>query len=171
MDNKWVNAFYADYTFEVDFFLSGNEETIIQSLKNIYIQQAAINTSMEKLKVLDTETGGREALRLADEVAGKGWFSLLLVEQLSYQSYIPTYIIEAICFVSQLNENHLRKIIKHRAEEGLFIDEKLSELYTFLSDEPEEDYSFTEIVNYFYDLNKNDQFFQLYNVYTQYMEN
>lgn len=96
-NNIYLRAFYADYTFEVDFVREDNSIEIKKVLKSIYQQQANIDQSTTLLNSSNVEVYGKEILRLAEKV-GKGWLSLLTSENVSSQTYIPKYILEAIAF-------------------------------------------------------------------------
>jgi putative ATP-dependent endonuclease of OLD family len=75
--NKWVNAYYANHTFEVNFLLSDNSRAIVNTLDDIYTRKADIERSSKLLKDDDLEVLGKEVLRLAEKV-GKGWFALMV---------------------------------------------------------------------------------------------
>ncbi|MEP4076490.1 ATP-dependent nuclease [Haloferula sp.] len=96
-DNPWLNAFYADHTFEVDFIAADNSHEVIEILPQIYRRQSNINTSKERLGSNEIGVSGKEILRLAEK-KGKGWFALILAEVLTEQTYFPEYILRAIAF-------------------------------------------------------------------------
>jgi putative ATP-dependent endonuclease of the OLD family len=97
-DNEWVETFYAEHTFEVDFLKADNVSIIVGALSKIYSQQARIDSSSQLLQNDSVEISGREILRLAKSV-GKGWFALILCEHLDYRSHIPQYILKALAFL------------------------------------------------------------------------
>lgn len=116
-DNPWVEAFYAEHTFEVDFVLNTNHHEIISTLSKIYISQKSIDASKDLLESEDDIKIGLETLRLADKVVGKGWFALTLAEEITYQTFIPKYILEAIAFAAgHIGYKHLEKMAKYRVE-------------------------------------------------------
>jgi putative ATP-dependent endonuclease of OLD family len=96
-NNKYVDAFYAKYTFEVDFVSADNSFEIKKLLPSIYQKQSSIVKSEALLDSGHVEIFGKEILRLADKV-GKGWLSLLTSEKVTSQTYIPSYILDAIAF-------------------------------------------------------------------------
>lgn len=97
--NKWINVFYAKNTFEVDFLMSDNSIEIISTLDEIYTKAAYIKISKKFLKDSDVSVSGKEVLRLAEK-EGKGWFALMVSEQLNGETIIPDYILKALAFVS-----------------------------------------------------------------------
>jgi putative ATP-dependent endonuclease of the OLD family len=116
--NPWVRAFYAKHTFEVDFVLNGNHPEIIKTLSKIYTQKKSIDTSKSLLMSKDDVQIGRETLRLADKVVGKGWFALILAEEITYDTLIPTYIVDAIAFAAgHISYKHFEKMMKYRVEQ------------------------------------------------------
>ena len=96
-DNRWVDAFFAEHTFEVDFLAAGNASEAAATLDDIYQQQAAKDRARQGLVADDLRTSGLEILRLAEKV-GKGWLALLLAEQLGVGSSFPEYILRAVAF-------------------------------------------------------------------------
>jgi putative ATP-dependent endonuclease of the OLD family len=123
-DNPWVEAFYAEHTFEVDFVLNSNQQEIIQTLSKIYKSQKSIDASKALLKSSDDIKVGLETLRLADKVVGKGWFALTLAEEITYETFIPEYIIEAIAFAAgHIGYKHFEKMAKYRIEQHCSYDE------------------------------------------------
>lgn len=113
-DNSWVNVFYARHTFEIDFALNFNTHELIKILPLIYKRQGDIDTSRARLESDDEILVGKEALRLANK-EGKGWFALLVSETLSYETFIPEYILSAIAFTSQhITSEHLRAMAQYR---------------------------------------------------------
>jgi len=123
-DNPWVGAFYAEHTFEVDFVLNGNRREIIRTLSKIYKSQKSIDTSEALLKSNNDIIVGCEALRLADKVVGKGWFALTLAEEITFETFIPKYILEAIAFAAgHVGYKHFEKMAKYRVENHCSYDE------------------------------------------------
>ncbi|ENM3858791.1 ATP-dependent endonuclease [Vibrio cholerae] len=95
--NDYVEAFYANHTFEVDFLSAENSIELVESLKSIYTSQAHIDKSTALLEHSDVSVYGKEVLRLANK-EGKGWFALLVSETITSETYIPKYILNAIAF-------------------------------------------------------------------------
>ncbi|MCU5395962.1 ATP-dependent nuclease [Bacillus toyonensis] len=115
--NSWVEPFYAAYTFEVDFILSKNQNEVINILDKIYQTSAAISKSEELLHSGSVEVAGKEILRLANKV-GKGWFALLLAEEMNVNTIIPDYILKAIAFATgHIGYKHLEKMMQYRTKQ------------------------------------------------------
>lgn len=114
-NNRWLEPFFAEHTFEIDFVHSGNAPEIINILPQIYKKASNITASKKKLQSKNTITSGREALRLAKKM-GKGWFALLLAENLTNLTLIPDYILRAIAFACHLSvtDSALRQIGLYR---------------------------------------------------------
>jgi predicted ATP-dependent endonuclease of OLD family len=113
--NNWLDVFYADYTFEVDFLKANNSHEVISLVKSQYKQQQRIEDISEKLKNTDVAVSGKEILRLADEKFGKGWFAIMLSEHINHLTYIPDYIINAVAHTSQhISNKVLFEMAKYR---------------------------------------------------------
>jgi len=118
--NLWIKPLFAKHTFEVDFLHAGNVDCVTACLSTIYEDDARRASTKAKLQNKDRIESGVEILRLAKK-KGKGWFAILLAEQLEPQSaMIPEYLTEAFAFVVQdtIDDNTLMRIIQHRA--GLY---------------------------------------------------
>ncbi|MEP0062761.1 MAG: TOPRIM nucleotidyl transferase/hydrolase domain-containing protein [Rhodopirellula bahusiensis] len=113
--NAWISPFYADYTFEVDFLMVGNEDEVTASLDTIYKQAAAKEKCKTKINSDEIEVWATEILRLA-ESQGKGWFALLLAEQIKANTRIPDYILQAIAFSCRqtIDDKTIVQMIKYR---------------------------------------------------------
>jgi predicted ATP-dependent endonuclease of OLD family len=116
-DNEFLEPFFADHTFEVDFLMNGNSFELVECLDTIYTKQANRDKSKTKLEDTSVEIAGVEVLRLAEKY-GKGWLALLLAEKLVYNTNIPTYILKAIAFASShINLSSKVKAILYRLKE------------------------------------------------------
>jgi len=96
--NDYVNVFFADHTFEVDFLLNDNSHEIVKTLEDIYSRGADIKQSTERLESDDLAVAGKEVLRIAEKI-GKGWFALIIAENVFSDTFIPDYIIQALALV------------------------------------------------------------------------
>lgn len=118
-DNIYLEAFYAKYTFEVDLLINKNSPEFVATLDKIYSKETHIKIVTNRLESLDIEVAGVEVLRLAKKY-GKGWFALLLADELLYNTYIPEYILKAIAFASaHINLSSKVKAIEHRIKSML----------------------------------------------------
>jgi hypothetical protein len=112
--NDYVSPFYADYTFEVDFIKENNSYEVIQTVKKEYNQKKKIENITTLLESSEVEIYGKEVLRLADKF-GKGWFAIMLSDNVFHLSGIPDYILEAIAFaLPTLSNSILISIMKYR---------------------------------------------------------
>lgn len=113
-DNNYVDIFYAENTFEVQFLQAGNEAPIINLVKAQYSKKKDIDHITSKINESDIETYGKEILRLANKF-GKGWFALLLSEHLTHKCKIPEYILKALAFaIPELNLGTIKSICSKR---------------------------------------------------------
>lgn len=115
--NPWCQPFYADHTFEVDFLMAGNDDEIVATLPQIYQKAEFQEASEEKIRDANIEVWGREVLRLANKL-GKGWFAVLVAEQLGTNTITPSYILEAVAFASRRTSDRqtLRQMVTYRCE-------------------------------------------------------
>lgn len=99
-DNPWLSVHLAKHTFEVEFLQAGNAGAVMATLPSIYSKEANIKASKARLDSKDAPLAGKEILRLAKK-EGKGWFALLLAEQVFVGTSIPEYLLRALAFASQ----------------------------------------------------------------------
>lgn len=113
-NNDWLNVFYAGYTFEVDFIKSNNSHEVKQLVSKEFSRDADIKRIHGLLDDKSVAIAGKEILRLAEKY-GKGWFAIKLSEYITHLTSVPTYILEALAFVSEhLNQNVHIQIMEHR---------------------------------------------------------
>jgi len=113
--NKYLSPFYAKHTFEVDFLLANNSFEIIATVDKAYKQDADKKRIKKLIENKDVAISGKEILRLAEKF-GKGWFAIMVSENLDNITIIPKYILKAISFAcpSFNNTNTLFSIAKYR---------------------------------------------------------
>ncbi|EAO2081608.1 ATP-dependent endonuclease [Salmonella enterica] len=112
--NNWIEVFFADHTFEVDFIKSGNHQYLENIVRDIYKQEATITDSINELKSGDLKKSGVRALTMAN-YQGKGWFALTLGKVIDFKTAIPDYILNAIQFShGGFNRQLKYKILEHR---------------------------------------------------------
>lgn len=124
-DNDLINAFYADYTFEVDFIKAGNAPEAKGIIKEVYIDVKT--RKLAKIELDSDEVGiyGKRILRMAKQ-EGKGWFAILLGKYISEYVMIPTYIIDAIIFAkSTFTVALIVNLIEYRIKINIRDDENL----------------------------------------------
>ena len=112
--NVWVNAFYADYTFEVDFLAEGNEDEILAIIDKVYTDPATRTQAKADIEDDDIAVYGKRVLTMAKQ-EGKGWFAIMLGKHISYKTEIPDYILDAILFAKETySSNIVADIIQYR---------------------------------------------------------
>ncbi|MGE8421860.1 MAG: ATP-dependent nuclease [Sphingobacterium siyangense] len=123
--NPWVKAFYAKYTFEVDFVTEGNDWQVIQIIDQVYVDQPTRDQSLTDLEDDDVSVYGKRVLTMAKQ-EGKGWFAIMLGKHISHKTIIPKYILDAIFFARDTySSNILADIIDYRIKKCLEDDSTL----------------------------------------------
>jgi putative ATP-dependent endonuclease of OLD family len=114
-ENEWVKCFYGKYTFEVDFLRTGgNSYEVTETIKQAYRRQGDIDRISELIDDENVNVSGKEILRLAEHF-GKGWFALMLANEIIHLSQIPRHILEALAFVSnQISDSAFVTMAKYR---------------------------------------------------------
>lgn len=111
--SKWIKAFYASHTFEIDFFQAGNFDEILSTISEVYVDKKAIKQSKEDIKSGDIKKYGKRILTMANNM-GKGWYAILLSNQITPSTHIPNYILEAILFAkSEFSKELLSQILTY----------------------------------------------------------
>lgn len=122
-NNPWVSAFFAKHTFEVDFLEAENAREAEQTLDTIYTRRRDKERVKEALNASELSISGQEILKLAKKV-GKGWYALLLSEQVHADTFIPEYILRAIAFASGgMSVDIIKRMGLHRIENEYFNEE------------------------------------------------
>ena len=75
-----------------------------QALDSIYRRAHLKKESQARLESADLQASGKEVLRLAEKL-GKGWFAVLLSEELISRTQIPDYILRAVAFACRISIN------------------------------------------------------------------
>ncbi len=113
-DNQWVKPFYAKNTFEVDFLDEGNAHEVKLVVKKKYTQEASITRISQKLDSSEISVAGSEILRLADKF-GKGWFAIMVSDEVTHLTTIPPYITQAIAFAAKnMSPNIMLQMMRYR---------------------------------------------------------
>jgi putative ATP-dependent endonuclease of OLD family len=112
--NAFLKVCYADYTFEVDFIIAGNEPEVIQTIDDVYSDPTTKAAAKKEIESDDVDVFGKRVLTMARN-KGKGWYALVLGKYITYQTYIPDYIFDAILFSkSSINKNIIISILEYR---------------------------------------------------------
>lgn len=112
--NSWLETFYADHTFEVDFVKCGNAYEVIELLDDVYTDDKTKELADIELDSEDVSLYGRRVLTMAKQV-GKGWFAIMLGKHIAYNTYIPEYILQAIVFAKgTFSVSLIGNVIRHR---------------------------------------------------------
>lgn len=98
--NPWLSAHYAQHTFEVDFIAAGNATRVATLVPQVYVHAPTITAATAELTSGDKALYGKRVLTMAAN-QGKGWFAILLGQNIDHKTILPTYIREAIFFARQ----------------------------------------------------------------------
>jgi len=104
--NNWLEVFYASNTFEVDFISAGNAGFVKKIVEDVYKDQATIVKSKNEIASKDITVYGKRVLTMAEN-EGKGWFAILLSNNIDDQVKLPGYILDAISYSSPLIKNEI----------------------------------------------------------------
>jgi len=98
-ENRWVDMYYANHTFEIEFANSGeNVDYLAKSIDKIYVKKDSIAEHIGRIKNADTLN--EEVLFLSNNT-GKGWFATIIADEIDECVSIPHYIAKALAFASQ----------------------------------------------------------------------
>ena len=112
--NPWVNAYYAPYTFEVDFASEAkNRKYIEMVIRTHYTQQVTIDRHIAELA--DADAIRYDSVLTVARELGKGWYATLLSSFIDKNVIIPSYMLQAIAFASQsiIDGKLLKKMALH----------------------------------------------------------
>lgn len=113
--NPWLDTFYATHTFEVDFVAANNQESVVRTIHKVYKSPPTIAEALEQLRSGQLHQVGYRTLLMAEQ-EGKGWFAILLADELDHQVVIPAYIRKAILFAhSYFSRPLIARILQYRA--------------------------------------------------------
>lgn len=113
-NNSWLNPFYAEHTFEVDFIKYSNSEYLKNVVKDVYVDPAKRVEAKDQLSSADIAISGMTALTMAN-YQGKGWFAITLGKVINFKVVIPEYIFNAIMFAhGEFNPKLTYKILGYR---------------------------------------------------------
>ena len=112
-DNQWINPFYAEYTFEVDFVTNNNEYEVKKLIPVLYSDPNTKEKAKNDLDSDNVREYGRRVLTMANNV-GKGWFAIMLGKHITFQTNIPEYILDALIFAKPNLDSHITNIVDYR---------------------------------------------------------
>lgn len=115
--NPWVNAYYAPYTFEVDFASEIKNRTYIKDvIEKHYTQEATKNKHIRNLD--DTDANRYDSVLTVAKELGKGWYATLLATFVDGNVIVPRYMLMAIAYASQdiIDDKLLSKMALHTLE-------------------------------------------------------
>ncbi|MFA1570859.1 ATP-dependent endonuclease [Vibrio tasmaniensis 1F-187] len=119
LNNSWVDCFYAEHTFEVDYVKSGNQQSVIDTLEDVYKSDSKIQEATNELSSGMIHLSGVRVLTIANQ-QGKGWFAIQLGETLTADCILPVYIAKAISFAhGKFEPRILSKIIRYRIQHNI----------------------------------------------------
>ncbi|GAA0892660.1 AAA family ATPase [Fulvivirga kasyanovii] len=123
--NEWVKAFYAEYTFEVDFVEAGNYQEVKEIVDIIYTSENKKQAARKELDSDKVDVFGRRVLTMANK-EGKGWFALLLGKYIYSETILPDYLVDAILFAKgTFSRSLLSDILTYRAKKNFELDNNL----------------------------------------------
>lgn len=113
-NNPFLHSYYAQHTFEVDFLMADNTHEVISVVDSVYTDIPTRRAAKAELKDADIGVAGKRILTMANYL-GKGWFAILLADNISRVTNIPEYILEAVLGAcEELPRKTKLKILKHR---------------------------------------------------------
>lgn len=121
-DNKWVEAFYAPHTFEVDFANIDENKDIFKKLVKLADFKRESTIESYENDINGTESQRYDAVMKLTERYKKGWMAIIMSGFLDATVGIPDYIISAIAFASaevmntQIEKKMLLTVLDHYQE-------------------------------------------------------
>jgi len=125
MNNDWLKAFYADYTFEIDFVKAGNDWEVVQIIGKTYSDENTKKIAKKELESGDVSLYGKRVLTMAKQ-EGKGWFAIMLGKHITSKTIVPEYIVDAVLFAKEsYSPVIIADIIEYRIFKNFEDDDKL----------------------------------------------
>lgn len=123
--NRWLEAFYAHHTFEVDFLMRNASEVFEDIVEQVYTDPATITLAKEELASENVAIAGKRILTMAKQ-EGKGWFAILLGNNINPNTAIPNYILQAVQFATpKMSREIIMGIFNYRMKVQLLGGEEL----------------------------------------------
>ncbi len=112
-NNRWVKPFYATHTFEIEF-AAVNHQFMLDSIDDVYSQEAAKNEARQDFLSGQRERYGRRVLKMAN-YKGKGWFAIILGKRVTGWARTPAYVLQAVAFAhGNFSRELVYRILHHR---------------------------------------------------------
>lgn len=116
--NEWIEVFYAENTFEVQFVESRNSLEATEVVNSVYRRADNRAAATADLSSDNKARYGARIVKMANKV-GKGWFAVLLGEEIAFNTFIPDYILDAIAFVKpEISSGVWYNIVRYRLDEA-----------------------------------------------------
>lgn len=113
-ENRWVNCYYADSTFEIEFIKERqNIKYVKDILDKIYKRES---DKIKHINKLDGELGdAAESILIIAKGIGKGWYATILSSIIDTNVVIPIYIIQALAHACKevIDDDIKIKMIKY----------------------------------------------------------
>ncbi len=123
--NRWLEAFYAHHTFEVDFLMANDSEMFTEIIEQVYTDPPTIALAKVELASDDVSIAGKRILTMAKQ-EGKGWFAILLGNNIDFNTAIPNYILQAVQFATpKMSREIIAGIFNYRMKVLLSNEEEL----------------------------------------------
>lgn len=114
--NLYVRPFYANTTFEIELLEAGNPDEFCLVAKEFYASKNLPQMESE-LKSDDREIYGNRVLLLANGMK-KGWFALSFSENVTWETFMPDYMINALIFAKgKFSRQMIADIVTYRINE------------------------------------------------------
>ena len=113
-NNKYVQMFYANYTFEVDFTnIEKNRFYYKQVIEENYQKEDTIKKHKDCID--ESEAKRYDTVISVANYIGKGWLAMSLADDLDYNVVIPDYLLRAVAFSGgkSISDAVLWKMLKY----------------------------------------------------------
>lgn len=134
-DNQWLYLCFAKHTFEVDFIAAGNAAAVVSTIGEVYTDPGTITQARAEVLSPDAAIYGRRVLTMAGNV-GKGWFAVLVGNNVSHNAVIPDYVADAIFFGAGMSDELWCNILSYRVgcieKDGAYPSAAVSDFRTYL---------------------------------------
>ncbi|MGO4294545.1 ATP-dependent nuclease [Chitinophaga sp. RAB17] len=113
--NRYLKGFYANTTFEIELLEAGNSAEFCLIASEVYSERYQERIIAE-LNSDERATFGERVLLLAQKMK-KGWFALNFSEKVTWKTFIPTYMLDALIFAKgKFSRQTISSIVLHRTQ-------------------------------------------------------